>query len=313
MQKKTFFYYAILTFFLSVWILPLQGAEAFRGTGESELGDFLAMSPARGSRNGGVYVPIWPEKPVLDSTRPGASTPPSTRPQPINPDRGQPQPPANPAPDLDPVQPQPAPSKPDPVQTRPPSNPVPVRVRQPAGSNPARLQLPPAASGPTQPRPPAGSGSSQQPPAGDPAPGQPPFSAEPEMPTGLTSEEARAFALLNEFRAENGLPPLKSDPKLSEVARLKARDLVENNYFGHVSPTYGSIGQMLKNRGVSYNSAAENLSKAGNVSQAHLQLVYSTQGHRQIMLSPNHSHVGIGVLPLKNAPGVIVVQLFIEK
>lgn len=153
-----------------------------------------------------------------------------------------------------------------------------------------------------------------------PSPGQPsspspspsPSPSEPEVPAGLTSQEAQAFALLNAFRAENNLPPLAIHPELVKVARLKAQDIVENNYFSHVSPTYGSIGQMLRSAGISYSSAAENLSKAGNINQAHLQLVYSTQGHRQIMLSPNYNYVGIGVLPLKNVPGIIMVQLFIK-
>lgn len=139
-----------------------------------------------------------------------------------------------------------------------------------------------------------------------------PSPSEPIVPAGLSPQEAQAFVLLNEFRAENKLPPLEHHPGLGEVARLKARDIVENGYFSHVSPTYGSIGQMLRGAGVPYRSAAENLSKAGNIHQAHLQLVYSTQGHRQIMLSPNYDYVGIGVLPLKNVPGIIMVQLFIN-
>jgi uncharacterized protein YkwD len=136
--------------------------------------------------------------------------------------------------------------------------------------------------------------------------------AVPDAPSWLTPDEARAFVLLNEFRAENNLPPLQIHSGLVEVARLKAQDIADNDYFSHVSPTYGSISQMLRSAGISYNRAAENLSKAGNVSQAHVQLVYSTKGHRQIMLSPDYNYVGIGILPLKGVPGIIMVQLYID-
>lgn len=118
--------------------------------------------------------------------------------------------------------------------------------------------------------------------------------------------------LLNEFRIENNLDPLQADYELTRVARLKAQDMVDHDYFSHVSPTYGSISQMLRNEGISFSRAAENLSKAGNVSQAHVQLVYSTKGHRQIMLNPNYNNVGIGVKPLKKTPGIVMVQLFTD-
>lgn len=139
-----------------------------------------------------------------------------------------------------------------------------------------------------------------------------PKPALPSAPSWLTADEAEAFALLNEFRIKNNLPPLQIHYGLTQVARLKAQDMIDHNYFGHVSPTYGSVGQMLRNQGISFTRAAENLSKAGNVSQAHIQLEYSTKGHRQIMLNPNYNHVGIGVLPLKKTPGIIEVQLFID-
>jgi uncharacterized protein YkwD len=128
----------------------------------------------------------------------------------------------------------------------------------------------------------------------------------------LTVDEAKAFALLNEFRTKNNLPPLQIHNGLVQVARLKAQDIIDHNYFSHVSPTYGSISQMLRNAGIPFTRAAENLSKAGNVYQAHIQLEYSTKGHRQIMLNPNYKNVGIGVLPLKKTPGIIMVQIFTD-
>ncbi|MGI5876297.1 MAG: CAP domain-containing protein [Dethiobacteria bacterium] len=134
--------------------------------------------------------------------------------------------------------------------------------------------------------------------------------AAPEEPSWLTADELKALALLNEFRIKNGISPLQVDINLTRVARLKAQDIIDNNYFAHVSPTYGTIGQMLRNGGISFNKAGENLSKAGNVNQAHLQLEYSTQGHRENMLNSSYKYVGIGILKLQKTPGIIMVQLF---
>ena len=46
--------------------------------------------------------------------------------------------------------------------------------------------------------------------------------------------------LVNQERAKAGLQPLKSDTALTSVAMIKAKDMYNNNYFDHNSPTLGS-------------------------------------------------------------------------
>ena len=82
----------------------------------------------------------------------------------------------------------------------------------------------------------------------------------------LTADELETFNLINQERNKNGLASLKIDSEVQRVARIKAQDLVNNNYFAHESPTYGTPFNMLKNFGVSYKSAGENL--AGNSSNS---------------------------------------------
>ena len=48
------------------------------------------------------------------------------------------------------------------------------------------------------------------------------------------------FNLINAQRTKNGLPALKIDLEVQNVARIKAQDMVNNNYFSHNSPTYGT-------------------------------------------------------------------------
>jgi len=143
----------------------------------------------------------------------------------------------------------------------------------------------------------------------DPSPNLP---AVPQAPAWLTADEAQAYVWLNELRLQNNLSSVSIDAKLVEVARMKAQDIADNNYFSHVSPTYGSVSQMLRNAGVVYNRAGENLSKAGNIKQAHLQLEFSTKGHREIMLNSGYNKVGIGVVRLKNIPGIVLVEIFTD-
>lgn len=124
----------------------------------------------------------------------------------------------------------------------------------------------------------------------------------------LTQEEQRMVELVNAERARYGLPPLKVKPQLVQLARLKARDMVENNYFGHTSPTYGSPFEMMRRFGVTYSFAGENLAGASTVETAHRALM-SSSGHRANILNPNFKEIGVGVVS-GSAYGKIFVQLF---
>jgi len=84
--------------------------------------------------------------------------------------------------------------------------------------------------------------------------------------SNLSADEQEVFNLINNQRTQNGLSALKIDSEVQKVARIKAQDMVNNNYFSHTSPTYGSPFDMLKSYKVSYNTAGENI--AGNSSNS---------------------------------------------
>ena len=77
-----------------------------------------------------------------------------------------------------------------------------------------------------------------------------------------SSLEMQMLSLVNEDRARYGLPPLILDPTLSAIARIKAEDMLNNGYFAHKSPTYGNMKNMLKQFGVSYAGASENIARS---------------------------------------------------
>lgn len=84
--------------------------------------------------------------------------------------------------------------------------------------------------------------------------------------TTLNANEQEVLNLINAERTKKGLAELKIDLETQRVARIKAQDMVDNNYFSHNSPTYGSPFDMLKSFKVSYNTAGENI--AGNSSNS---------------------------------------------
>ena len=104
---------------------------------------------------------------------------------------------------------------------------------------------------------------------------------------------------------------LKLDAEAQNVARIKAQDMVDRNYFAHESPTYGSPFDMLKSFKVSYNSAGENL--AGNsTNSGAVNAWMNSPGHRANILNSSFNYTGIGVVTSPKY-GKIYVQIFLGK
>lgn len=129
--------------------------------------------------------------------------------------------------------------------------------------------------------------------------------------TTMTADEKEVFDLINKQRTQNGLSALKLDTETLRVARIKAQDMVNNNYFSHTSPTYGSPFNMLNNFKVSYRTAGENI--AGNLSNSAAVTAWmNSSGHKANILNSSFNYTGIGVIN-GSKYGKIYVQMFIGK
>jgi len=127
----------------------------------------------------------------------------------------------------------------------------------------------------------------------------------------LTAQEQEMLKLVNEARAQNNVPALQIDMELTNVARIKAQDMIDNNYFSHNSPKYGSPFDMMKSFGISYVQAGENIAGNQNVQKAHEALMNSP-GHRKNILNPDYTHIGIGIRS-GGQYGNMFCQMFISK
>ncbi|MGM0471028.1 MAG: CAP domain-containing protein [Bacillota bacterium] len=127
----------------------------------------------------------------------------------------------------------------------------------------------------------------------------------------LSSMEQKMVELVNQARRNNDVPPIKADNELTSIARKKSADMVKNNYFSHYSPTYGSPFDMLDRFGVKYQQAGENIAGNSSVVDAQRSLMNS-QGHKENILNPNYTHVGIGIKSSEKY-GYIFTQFFISK
>lgn len=131
----------------------------------------------------------------------------------------------------------------------------------------------------------------------------------PAQDSTITSYEQEVIRLVNEIRVENGLKALAYDWELSRVARYKSQDMKDNNYFSHTSPVYGTPFQMIKDFGISYKSAGENIAKGYATPQAVVNGWMNSSGHRANILNANYTRIGVGYV----ASGHYWTQMFIAK
>ena len=113
---------------------------------------------------------------------------------------------------------------------------------------------------------------------------------------------------MNQDRMNSGLSALPLDSALSKLARLKSRDMAENRYFSHTSPTYGSAADMLRSHGYVFQAVGENIAHHATVIKSQAAFM-SSDGHRRNILGKNWNRVGIGVWQDEQRY-VYVTQLF---
>ncbi|MGJ7910163.1 CAP domain-containing protein [Neobacillus sp. LXY-1] len=111
---------------------------------------------------------------------------------------------------------------------------------------------------------------------------------------GISQFAQQVINLTNEQRSKNGLPALKADTQLSSVAQKKAVDMQQNHYFSHTSPTYGSPFDMMRDFGVTYKAAGENIAQGQRTPQEVVTAWMNSEGHRKNILSSNFTHIGVG-------------------
>lgn len=151
---------------------------------------------------------------------------------------------------------------------------------------PAEPTLPPPAQPtppPAQPTPPP---AQPTPPPAEPTP--------PPNPGSMTANELKVVDLVNAERARLGLRALAVDAKLSQVARLKSEDMRDKRYFAHQSPTYGSPFEMMRQFGITYRTAGENIAAGQRTPEEAMRGWMNSSGHRANILNSSFTHIGVG-------------------
>lgn len=138
-----------------------------------------------------------------------------------------------------------------------------------------------------------------------------PATATTSSPTSAFSDfQARVIALVNTERTSRGLNALSGNTSLSDVATRKSQDMADLGYFDHTSPTYGSPFDMMKQFGIHYTTAGENIAMGQTTPEQVMNGWMNSEGHRANILNAAFTQIGVGIA--KNADGRLYwTQMFI--
>jgi uncharacterized protein YkwD len=126
------------------------------------------------------------------------------------------------------------------------------------------------------------------------------------QPSSSNMNEIRAatLCLLNQERTSRGLVALRSNRNLLKAARKFSRLMVNERFFGHVSPAGSTLVTRVRKgtkylRGAHSWALGENLAWGSGELGSPKRIVIAwmnSPGHRRNILTPGFRHIGIGVV-----------------
>ena len=114
----------------------------------------------------------------------------------------------------------------------------------------------------------------------------------------MTIDEMKAeiVRLTNIERVNAGLPELAAHPLLMATAQGKAQDFMDNHYFGHISPVYGTPTKMILASVPGIRTCGENLSAWNATAQGAFEGWLESPEHRDNILAGKFTHIGVGII-----------------
>lgn len=110
----------------------------------------------------------------------------------------------------------------------------------------------------------------------------------------VNSIENQVIQLVNQERTARGISPLRANLQLSKVASHKSQDMIDNSYFSHTSPIYGSPFNMMESFGISFIAAGENIALGQRSPKEVMNSWMNSPGHRANILSEAFTEIGVG-------------------
>lgn len=118
----------------------------------------------------------------------------------------------------------------------------------------------------------------------------------------LDADELAFLTLINNYRAQNGLAPLKVSYTLSRASAWKSKDMATNAYFAHDDLSRTWV-QRVRDCSYGFNAyIGENIAAGYPNAQAVFDGWKASPGHNANMLGANYTAIGIGKYVKSGSP-----------
>ena len=148
----------------------------------------------------------------------------------------------------------------------------------------------------------------QQPSQSETTPPEDNSGSETDSEIDVAAWEQEVFDLVNQIREENGLEPFVYNETLAETARAHSQDMIDRNFFDHTNPDGKSPFDRMRDNGLSYSMAAENIAMGYPSPEAVVEGWMNSDGHRANILG-GCEELGVG-LALGGSYGYYWTQCF---
>jgi uncharacterized protein YkwD len=123
--------------------------------------------------------------------------------------------------------------------------------------------------------------------------------------------EEMLLGLVNGERTKSSASAVQKSDELAVVAAGHSRDMVDHSFFAHVSPTTGTSEERIMKSQLPLLSIGENIAEGSTVQEIHQNLLKSP-AHRAVIIDPQFTHVGIGVVVRSVEPRIVATEVFGE-
>ncbi|MGI9118015.1 MAG: CAP domain-containing protein [Minisyncoccia bacterium] len=101
----------------------------------------------------------------------------------------------------------------------------------------------------------------------------------------------------NKQRNQQGKPNLHENQTLDRTAYVKAKDMLDRQYFEHISPSGKGVGELVTYVGYDYITVGENLALGNFANSTEIVDAWmNSPGHRANILNDNYTELGVGIV-----------------
>ncbi len=118
--------------------------------------------------------------------------------------------------------------------------------------------------------------------------------------------------LINQDRKDANKEELSWNTNLCQSALLKSQDMIENNYFAHVSPDMITPWYWIEKAGYEFSISGENLALNYSDGQAAHEAFMASPDHRENVLNDSFTEIGINYAfgKIDGRPAFVLVEHF---